>query len=139
MLEPQGVQKAKNSTGTGSADAKKRKPTSTLSICVQCGEPFYEDSNRGCRYHSGEFPARTFASVAPLLNRNLGVMEPDYDGDFWADHDEDCHGIIDSNEMREEFPDGFVWTCCDKLGSEPGCQVGQHQSNPENSKKGRHL
>jgi hypothetical protein len=65
-------------------------------------------------------------------------MEPDYDSDFWADHDERCHGIIDSDEMRDEFPDGFVWTCCDKLGSEPGCQVGRHQSNPEKSKKGRY-
>jgi hypothetical protein len=63
-------------------------------------------------------------------------MEPDYESYSWADHDEDCHGTIDTNEMREDFPDGFAWTCCDKLGSEPGCKRGRHQSNPEKSKKG---
>lgn len=65
-------------------------------------------------------------------------MEPDYDGDFWADHDENCHGTIDTKEMREEYPDGFEWTCCHKLGSEPGCKSGRHQSNPEKSKRGKY-
>jgi hypothetical protein len=63
-------------------------------------------------------------------------MEPDDDGDSWADHDENWHGTIDTNEMREAFPDGFAWTCCDKLGSEPGCKTGRHPSNPDKSKKG---
>lgn len=33
--------------------------------------------------------------------------------------------------MREEFPDGFIWDCCDKLGSEQGCRKGYHESNPD--------
>jgi TATA-binding protein-associated factor Taf7 len=68
----------------------------------------------------------------------LGEMEADYEGDFWADHDEDCHGPIDTARNREQYPDGFVWTCCEKLGSESGCQLGRHQSNPEKSKKGKY-
>lgn len=63
-------------------------------------------------------------------------MEPDDESDFWADHDENCHGTIDSDWAREEYPDGFVWTCCDRLGTAPGCKRGRHQSNPEKSKKG---
>jgi hypothetical protein len=58
-------------------------------------------------------------------------MEVDYEGDFWADHDEDCHGEIDTEEMREEFPEGFFWTCCRRAGDEPGCKLGVHQRVPE--------
>ena len=41
-----------------------------------------------------------------------GELEPDYDEDCWADHDEECHGDIDSNELRREYPDGYIWDCC---------------------------
>ncbi len=65
-----------------------------------------------------------------------GWLEPDQDGDFWADHDEDCHGTIDTEENKEEYPEGFVWTCCDKLGDElKGCREGKHVA--ENSKRAR--
>jgi hypothetical protein len=76
-----------------------------------------------------------YVSLQPA-DLQQGTMVPDYEGDFWADHDENGHGIIDSEEMREECPEGFTWNCCDKLGSEAGCQLSHHQSNPE-SKKGR--
>lgn len=58
-------------------------------------------------------------------------MEPDYDGDFWADHDERCHGTIDSDFCREEYPDGFIWTCCEKLGSEEGCREHPHKARQD--------
>lgn len=57
-------------------------------------------------------------------------MEPDYEGDFWADHDENCHGTIDSDWARKEYPQGFIWTCCDELGDEDedeGCETGPHE------------
>lgn len=72
------------------------------------------------------------------LTLSLGKLEPDFDSDFWADHDENCHGLIDTDGMREMYPEGFVWTCCEKLGSEPGCHSGLHESNPEKSKRGRY-
>jgi hypothetical protein len=65
----------------------------------------------------------------------IGELEVDYDGDFWADHDERCHGTIDTDEMREEFPDGFTWNCCDNTGSEKGCVTGRHEAHPNRSKK----
>jgi hypothetical protein len=46
-------------------------------------------------------------------------------------------GPVDTQFNREEYPEGFIWTCCDKLGDEPGCQRGRHQANPELSKKGQ--
>lgn len=60
----------------------------------------------------------------------------DYEGYFWADHDERCHGPIDTADMREKYPDGFEWTCCGDLGSAGGCKRGRHQADPCKSKKG---
>lgn len=62
-------------------------------------------------------------------------MEPDYESDFWADHDENCHGTIDSDFCRKQYPDGFVWDCCDKVGTEPGCRFSRHQSDPAKNKR----
>ncbi|KAL7784098.1 cytochrome P450 [Trichoderma ceciliae] len=88
-------------------------------ICVQCDLIFNPSFNlyKECRYHSGQ-------------------LEVDWHGDFWADHDENCHGIIDMDEMREEYPEGFVWTCCNKEGGEEGCRSGRHQTDISKSKKG---
>ena len=58
-----------------------------------------------------------------------GDLDPDYENDFWADHDENCHGTIDTEANREEYPEGFVWSCCDRQGDEPGgCLRGKHEA-----------
>ncbi|XP_014551077.1 hypothetical protein COCVIDRAFT_113839 [Bipolaris victoriae FI3] len=56
-------------------------------------------------------------------------LEVDYENDFRADHDEDCHGTIDTPEMREKYLEGFVWTCCNNLGAELGCKQTRHHPN----------
>ncbi|KAK7738312.1 hypothetical protein SLS53_006119 [Cytospora paraplurivora] len=33
---------------------------------------------------------------------------------------------MDSDESREEWPEGFVWDCCDKFGTDWGCTKGHH-------------
>lgn len=48
------------------------------------------------------------------------------DDDFWGDHYEDCDAPIDTQEMREEYPEGFNWNCCDQVGTAPGCTKGHH-------------
>lgn len=60
------------------------------------------------------------------LTEHSGELEVDDEGDFWADHDEDCHGLIDTEEMREQFPEGFFWDCCNEVGTAPGCTKGHH-------------
>ncbi|KAH6842187.1 hypothetical protein B0I37DRAFT_329367 [Chaetomium sp. MPI-CAGE-AT-0009] len=115
MIEPEAKLNA-NAAPRSDPNTKKRKPASTLSICLRCGEAFSDGTTDRCTYHDGD-------------------LEPDYDGDFWADHDERCHGVIDTDAMREEFPDGFVWDCCEKLGSEPGCRKGRHESHPDKKYK----
>lgn len=116
MLEPDAVKRAKDSPTT----EKKRKATSGLAICVQCEISFDPDDNnvKECQYHNGE-------------------LEPDYESDVWAGHDEMCHGTIDSDFCRNECPEGFVWTCCDKRGDEEGCKLGRHEADPERNKRRR--
>ena len=53
-----------------------------------------------------------------------GELEQDDDSDFWADHDERCHGLID--ELKGEYPEGFKWTCCGEKGDQSsGCEIGK--------------
>ncbi|KAI1268503.1 hypothetical protein F5Y18DRAFT_375613 [Xylariaceae sp. FL1019] len=97
----------------------KRKASSTIKICVQCQEPFYEEENTktGCRYHKGE-------------------LEVDYESGVWDDHDEDCFGPRDTAENRRAFPEGFIWSCCDRLGHRSGCKTGKHSS--DSGQRGRY-
>ncbi|RBR23563.1 uncharacterized protein FIESC28_03745 [Fusarium coffeatum] len=97
----------------------KRKAYNDLFVCVQCDEAFTNEVNteEPCRYHPGE-------------------LEVDDEGDFWADHDENCHGEIDTDDMREECPDGFIWDCCNELGGSKGCTAGKHMADPGRSQRG---
>jgi len=67
------------------------------------------------------------ADAAPARH-HPGELEVDEDGDAWADHDERCHGEIDSNACRRDCPEGFRWSCCEKLGNEVGCTDGEGES-----------
>jgi len=57
-----------------------------------------------------------------------GFFDPNYEDDFWADHD-DCHGDIDSMELRHSFPEGYTWKCCGQLGDVEGCKTAWHQTD----------
>ncbi|KAF2251766.1 hypothetical protein BU26DRAFT_422577 [Trematosphaeria pertusa] len=87
-------------------------------ICDQCGEEYDVLANERCScvWHEGE-------------------LEVDYDADIWADHDENCHGTIDTDDMREEIPEGFVWGCCEQLGTAKGCRKSVHR--PDRAKRVR--
>ncbi|KAF5023118.1 hypothetical protein F66182_4813 [Fusarium sp. NRRL 66182] len=97
----------------------KRKAVTDLFVYVQCDRVFTREDNteQSCLYHPGD-------------------LDVDDSNDFWADHDENCHGEIDTPEMREEMPDGFAWSCCGKLGGSKGCTKGKHEFDPARSKRG---
>lgn len=128
----------RNESAPSDNQGVKRKADSTIAVCVQCQEPFYEDDNtsRACRYHSGSSTAAVRDVISKLIIILAGNLLPDYDADVWADHDENCHGVIDTDEMRMEFPDGFVWDCCDKPGHRRGCTRGRHDAT--SSSRGRY-
>ncbi|KAH7371398.1 hypothetical protein BKA66DRAFT_469725 [Pyrenochaeta sp. MPI-SDFR-AT-0127] len=104
--------KSENSDVHLNTNKKRPFPSQRYEVCEQCEKEFdvLDNPDDACKWHDGE-------------------LEADSDGDFWADHDENVHGTIDSDFCREEYPEGFVWDCCDKLGNEEGCQVGPHDSD----------
>ncbi|KAF2817516.1 uncharacterized protein BDZ99DRAFT_565250 [Mytilinidion resinicola] len=79
--------------------------------CAQCLEEFdITDNTTGCcTWHEGE-------------------LELDYEADTWIDWDEYAHGPRDTLQHREEYPDGFTWTCCDEPGDAEGCESGRHST-----------
>lgn len=62
-----------------------------------------------------------------------GYLYADHESDQWADHDERCHGSIDNDWTMREYPDGYIWSCCDQTGSADGCKMGKHEAFAEKS------
>ena len=58
------------------------------------------------------------------------------DSEFWVDHDEDCHGPIDEDEMKVEYPEGFRWDCCEEHADSKGCETGYHEEDTSHWPKG---
>ena len=54
------------------------------------------------------------------------AQRSDGDMDFWADHDEDCHGIEEDLADEPEFAGGFIWSCCEQRGDADGCRAREH-------------
>ncbi|KAJ7352326.1 hypothetical protein DFH08DRAFT_84448 [Mycena albidolilacea] len=74
--------------------------------CSNCGETYDVNSDdEECTFHPGE----------------MEVDEEKFD-----DWDEGCHGPIDTEHTRKEFPENFSWTCCDGDGTTEGCVTGHH-------------
>ncbi|KAL9630367.1 MAG: hypothetical protein Q9204_004757 [Flavoplaca sp. TL-2023a] len=88
---------------------KLQRQRSRYAMCRNCNEEFNiaQNDEGGCVYHPDK-------------------SKVDWDGDAWADHDEDCHGQIDTKEMRRDYPDGFIYPCCDQDGESEGCVTNRH-------------
>ena len=64
-------------------------------------------------------------------------MECDWDSDFWADHNDDCHG--NREDLGDEYPEGFIYPCCDQDGTAEGCMSGRHKEEEVTRKRRRLL
>ncbi|KAJ5287744.1 hypothetical protein N7478_003430 [Penicillium angulare] len=98
-----------SATASRSGKLKKR-----YARCENCEEEFDVTGNTvtSCSYHPSE-------------------SEPNYEE--FLDHDEDCHGIIDSDEMREDYPEKFYFVCCDRRYNEKGCVIDWHLETDNDS------
>ncbi|XPS70107.1 hypothetical protein M3J09_002349 [Ascochyta lentis] len=79
----------------------------------------YDTTNNGpgeCRWHEGHL-----------------VYDPE--SDVWDDMEEATWGQHDTQDMREEYPEGFKWSCCGLQGDEEGCLVGPHAVRSNKKKK----
>ncbi|KAI0329069.1 hypothetical protein GY45DRAFT_920959 [Cubamyces sp. BRFM 1775] len=77
-------------------------------VCANCREEYdagAEWQPDECSYHS--------------------ELEANYDA--FVDWDEDVHGEIDTRENRRSYPENFIWTCCDRDGTQPGCVSAEHE------------
>jgi hypothetical protein len=106
-------------------------------VCINCRKDYDVTSNcrLACVSHQGKLPIHQICPVVrqPLIESLLlttagptGDLEVDWEGGFWDDHDEECHGRIDTDDMRRECPDGFVWNCCDRKADNRGCTMSAH-------------
>ncbi|KAM3477346.1 hypothetical protein MY5147_002746 [Beauveria neobassiana] len=82
---------------------------SDLAICVQCKQAFFRPD--ACR------------ELVPLSSRWA-----DESNEAWDNHFVNTDGPMETEENMEDWPDAFVWDCCQKTGSARGCKVGQHRS-----------
>jgi hypothetical protein len=64
-----------------------------------------------------------------FTNTVSGLLDCDWDAAEWYDWDETCHGPIDTEEHKREYPDGFMWDCCGKSGTRRGCTRGKHRES----------
>ena len=77
--------------------------------CINCEEEFDVTDNaddEGCNYHDGEL---------------------EVEQDMFVDHDERCHGPMDTEQNRIDYPENFTWSCCEGDGLSDGCQTGRHE------------
>ncbi|KAH0543830.1 hypothetical protein FGG08_001869 [Glutinoglossum americanum] len=78
--------------------------TARIAICENCGQEFDVTLNK------------------------RGDKTVDFDSDFWADHDVNCHGPYDAFEDDADYAEGFVWDCCDEPGDNEGCKATKHKT-----------
>ena len=78
------------------------------------------------------------ASPQTVTLIDVGELEVDYGADIWADHDERCHGRIDSPQNKVENPEGFNYRCCGEDGESAGCEIDKHVEKKSPSKKRRY-
>ncbi|KPI41995.1 uncharacterized protein AB675_5350 [Cyphellophora attinorum] len=104
QLESSKKRKSDDTAAGPSNTTKRVKPVAAN--CSNCGVPFVagDDQDAPCQYHPGHLEARD-----------------DDEEDFWADHEEDHFGEIDSDDLKADLTEGYNWDCCDKNGRTEGC------------------
>ncbi|KAI5921847.1 hypothetical protein F4810DRAFT_676138 [Camillea tinctor] len=95
--------------GDAAAVGQKRKRESPVKICIKCEDSFYEEDNgpKACLFHDGDL---------------------EMDDTRWTWNDWPYCEVMDTPENREEYPNSYLWSCCEKRGTERGCTSGRHES-----------
>ncbi|XXG94490.1 hypothetical protein Hte_000747 [Hypoxylon texense] len=62
-----------NKSNASNTNARKRKATEEVHICVQCQQPFYENENnaQACKFHNGLWPISTIIFFATVHEVDL--------------------------------------------------------------------
>jgi len=89
-------------------------------VCLNCNDDYDASTPRvmgECVYHPGD----------------LEVNEEEF-----VDHDERCHGPMDTKANRRDFPENFTWNCCQNNGRADGCEEDRHQPGGSKKKRARY-
>ncbi|GKT97028.1 hypothetical protein Ct61P_14878 [Colletotrichum tofieldiae] len=122
---------------TSPPNPKKRKVTGEPKICVQCDCIFTDNENSFGHAGTTQTPS------CKALVREEASSGCDGELELWDETqiptlwDEVSSDELDTESNRAEYPAAFRWCCCERLGDRTGCVRGQHESNPDRSKKGR--
>lgn len=73
----------------------------------------------------------------PTAYFSTGEMKPHFEGDVWSDIDPERYGEITARDFGLWRPEGFVWSCCNRGGDEPGCRFSRHASDPGGNRRAR--
>ncbi|KAJ4391374.1 hypothetical protein N0V93_004991 [Gnomoniopsis smithogilvyi] len=103
---------------SSSSNPLKRKASMPAQLCIMCKRAFSpgDNSPTACLYHEGQ-------------------LMIDESHETWADWDEDVGGPQITPENEEDYPQAFLWSCCDENGTAPGCVKGYHLAVRKNSSK----
>lgn len=83
------------------------------------------------------YPTNTGITIT--LQNDSGDLYIDRRGKFWDDHDEKILDRIQLEDMRNEYSQGFAWSCCGTSGDDDGCKAGRHVERIlEESKRARY-
>ncbi|KAE8361325.1 hypothetical protein BDV27DRAFT_160838 [Aspergillus caelatus] len=76
--------------------------------CENCDKEFdvTQNTNTSCKFH-------------------LDYCHPD--GEFFVDDDQYDNGDYDNGEALEEFPEGYIYECCERRANEEPCTVDKHR------------
>lgn len=101
---------------------------SRYTICENCKQRFDVTMNsyRDCYWHEGKTSLLTTCERS--IDTSIGMEMLDYDADIWADHDERCHGPMDSFIDDPDYDEGFLWDFCDAEGYNEGCKFTKHKA-----------
>lgn len=68
----------------------------------------------------------------------VAIEEAVEDEEYWDNIDLwDYDGPIDTEENRDDHPEGFVYGCCEKHYGEEGCKVSWHEEETGDLKRRR--
>lgn len=78
----------------------------------------------GMTVECNTFPAVICAyCVDKTAKTNTGSLEPDYQSFDWND---DVYRPFDTPENIKEYPEAFVYECCNEDATSEGCQLTRH-------------
>ena len=106
-------------------DAKRPRLIDDVHHCVQCDQTFRESDNRddACLYHPGGLKRRESSRVG--ADAVTEESEPIEDHEIWVSLD-DWDGEMDTEEMRDYFPEAFLFPCCRQNSMTEGCRYSRH-------------